>query len=85
MEIHFITKCAFLNDLREPLLSACAKLKPQFGYYTDEEKFIFIMTTPTLTGNVSNFIDLALKEREVLLDVSGVIDDMVDNICIKSK
>jgi hypothetical protein len=63
-EIHFLIKCSQLQQLREPLLAACSEIRPQFGYYSDEEKFILIMTTPLLMGNVSKFIHSAFKERE---------------------
>ena len=42
----------------------CEELRPQFKYYSDEEKFIFIMTTPLLMHYVSKFLENALDIRE---------------------
>ena len=79
-EIHFLTKCKHFQQLREPLLTSCSQLRPQFEYYSDEEKFIFIMTTPVLMGNVSKFIHSAFEERDVALDVITTIDNMLNKI-----
>ena len=44
----------------------CIKMR----YYTDKEKFIFIMTSPSLMGNVSIFLENALNDRDIYLEVA---------------
>ena len=82
-EIHFLIKCKTLQQLRQPLLASCYESKPNFDFYTDKEKFIFIMTTPHLMGNVSKFVYSAFKERELILDVGTVVDSMLTKITSK--
>ena len=79
-EIHFMTKCRPLEKLREPLIASCYEIRPHFGYFSDEEKYIFLMTTPLLMGNVSKFVYSAFKERELIIDVSTTVDDMITKI-----
>ena len=81
-EIHFLIKGRQLQQLREPLLAMCSEIRPQFGYYSDKEQYIFIMTTPLLMGNVSKFIHSAFKERELILDVGTTIDSMLNKISL---
>ena len=82
-EIHFLIKCKTLQQLRQPLLASCYESRPNFDFYTDKEKFIFIMTTPHLMGNVSKFVYSAFKERELILDVGTVVDSMLTKITSK--
>ena len=83
-EIHFVTKCPLFHDIRAPLFEACIELKPQFNYYSDEEKFVLAMTTPTLMGNVSNFVTQAFRERETIFDVHTTMNEILNKVC-KSK
>ena len=68
-EIHFLVKCKFHEALRKPLFEQCIELRPQFPYYSTTEQFVYLMSTPLLIDHVSKFIDNALKNREIHLDV----------------
>ena len=72
-EIHFLVKCKHYANLRQPLFNDCINLRPQFCYYTDKEKFIFIMASPSIMGNVSKFLDNALSDRDTHLEVIRVL------------
>ena len=79
-EIHFLVKCDFYKTLRKPLYDICTELRPQFGFYSDQEKFIFIMTNSVLMGNVSKFLVSALKDRDVYLETSKTLDSLLDKV-----
>ena len=64
-EIHFLVTCGAYKDLRKPLLEKCINLKTTFPYYTDQQKFISIMTTPTLTFDLTRFVSNAIKKRSL--------------------
>ena len=64
-EIHFITNCKLYKDTRNPMLEKCINLKPNFPYYTDQQKFIFIMTCPLLTFDLIKFISCAMEKRDL--------------------
>ena len=84
-EIHLLVKCNFYEPARKPLLDKCSELKPHFDFYSDKEKFQFIMTTPVLMGNVSKFIYSALNDRDIYQDVSttlnGIMDKVSNSLC----
>ena len=79
-EIHFMTRCKIYKLLRKPILDHCEELRPQFKYYSAEEQFIFIMSNPLMMGNVSRYLDGALREREIYLDVSASINSILAKI-----
>ena len=79
-EIHFLTKCSLFDSLRKPLFDKCRELRPQFDFYPNKEKFIYMMSTPLLMGNVSKFIFLASKERDLHLDVSSTVSNLLDQV-----
>ena len=79
-EIHFLVKCKLYETLREPILDICTELRPQFRYYSDQEKFIFLMTTPFLMGNVSKFLDSSLKERDIYLVTKATLDGLLNKV-----
>ena len=79
-EIHFLIKCQLYEAGREPLFELCAGLRPQFRYYSDQEKFIFLMTSPFLMGNVSKFIASSLKERDIYLDSKATLDCLINKV-----
>ena len=81
-EIHLILKCKTFTSLRNPLIEQCCQLKPNFRYYSDEEKFIFIMTEPMIMGNVSKFINTAFITREIYLDVSASLNDILEKVSV---
>ena len=56
------------------------QLKPNFMFYSDEEKFIYLMTNHSLLGNVSKFIDSAYEERDIFLDVKFTLNSILDKI-----
>ena len=68
-EIHFVTRCKTYNDLRTELYHLCIKLNPNFSYYTDHEKFVFIMANDNLCVQASKFIHEATGRRECLLNI----------------
>ena len=79
-EIHFLVKCNFYESARKPLLDMCVQLKPHFDFYSDEEKFQFIMTTPLLMGNVSKFIYSAFNDRDEFQEVSATLNGILDKV-----
>ena len=79
-EIHFLVKCDLYKTLRKPLVDICTELRPQFGFYSDQEKFVFLMTTSLLMGNVSKFIDSALKDRDTYLETSKALNCLLDKV-----
>ena len=66
-EIHFLVSCETYKDLRKPIIEKCFSLKPNFPYYTDQQKFIFIMKCPSLTFDLIKFVSNAMKKRKSLL------------------
>ena len=66
-EIHFVTKCKTYDTLRTPLIEACLTLKQNFNYYSDLEKFVFILTSDYLQIILAKFVYLAEELRLVLL------------------
>ena len=66
-EVHFLINCEPYEAIRIPLFDYCTELKSRFPYYTDEEKFIFIMTSSHLAHNAAKFIDNALNIRDAYL------------------
>ena len=79
-EIHFLVKCKQFESLRKGIIEKCIELKPQFNFYSDKEKFIFIMTTPLLMGNVSKYIYTASKDRDIYLDASATLMSLLDKV-----
>ena len=75
-----MTRCKIYELLRKPILDHCEELRPQFKYYSAEEQFIFIMSNPFMMGNVSRYLDSALKEREIYLDVCASINSILAKI-----
>ena len=43
-EIHFLINCKQYDALRGPLFKECREARKNFSYYSNKEKFIFIMT-----------------------------------------
>ena len=80
-EIHLLLKCNQYDSLRAPLLHECSELKRNFCFYSDVEKFTFMMTTPALMGNVSKFINTAFNDRDIYLDASLTLNDVLDKVC----
>ena len=51
-EVHFITECKLYNVLRKALFDHCTEAKPNFLYYSKEEKFKHIMTSPAQSASL---------------------------------
>ena len=66
-EIHFVIKCQIYDALRKPLVEACMTLHQNFEYYTDREKFIFILTTENLQIILAKFVFQAEELRSLTL------------------
>ena len=66
-EIHFVIKCKTYHHLRKSLIEECRNLKPNFQYYTDRQKFVFILTTEDLQIMLAKFVFLAENLRTFLL------------------
>ena len=79
-EIHFLVECESFDPLRKPLLDTCTELRSQFNFYTHQEKFIFIMTTPLLMDDLSKFIHVALEERDMSLEVKATLEKVLDKV-----
>ena len=80
-EIHFMIKCKFYDALRKPLFDHCFQLRPQFLYYSDKEKFQYVMSTPAILNYMSKFLDDAMKDREIHLEVSASLNCILEKIC----
>ena len=63
-EIHFLINCDPYSILRKPLFEHCLNLKPTFLYYTDCEKFVFIMTNTYLSSELAKFMSKAMEIRK---------------------
>jgi hypothetical protein len=79
-EKHFLTECTLYEPLRKPIFDQCKELRPQFHYYSAEEQFIYLMSNTYMMGNVSRFLDSALKEREIYLDVCALINNILAKV-----
>ena len=66
-EIHFVVKCKTYDNLRKPLFELCADLKQNFDHYTDQDKFVFILTTEYLQITLAKFVFLAEEFRSSLI------------------
>ena len=66
-EIHFVIKCKIYDHLRKPLIEECVNLKPNFQYYTERQKFVFILTNDYLQTMLAKFVFLAEDLRDFLL------------------
>ena len=73
-EIHFVTKCKTYDTLRSPLFETCLTLKQNFNYYSDQEKFVFILTSDYLQIILAKFVYLAEELRLLLLQSPQNID-----------
>ena len=66
-EIHFLINCELYREIRKPIIEKCNDLKQNFAYYSDQQKFIFIMKSPLLVFDLTRFISSAIKEKNLLL------------------
>ena len=62
-EIHFLIKCDLYTTHRKPLFESSLEVKPNFLFYSDQEKFVFIMTCTQLSNVLAKFIHTAMKIR----------------------
>ena len=79
-EIHFLTKCKIYEPLRKPIFDHCKELRPQFSHYSAKERFIYIMANPHMMGNVSRYLDSALKDRDIYLDACASLNCILDQV-----
>ena len=63
-EIHFLINCPLYDAHRQAIINQCKDFKPNFQYYTDREKFLFIMTSKNLYCMLAKFVHDALDVRE---------------------
>ena len=66
-EIHFLIKCPTYNEIRKEVINDSLELKPNFIFYTDLEKFMFLLTNEQISFKVSKLIHLAMEKRNVLI------------------
>ena len=66
-EIHFLIICPTYNNLRGDILIDCTRLKPNFPYYSDTEKFMFLMSNEYMLYNVSKLIHLSMNKINALI------------------
>ena len=79
-EIHFLVKCDLYETLRKSLYDKCYELRPNFGFYSDEEKFVFLMTAPILARDVAKYICTALEDRQIYLDTCLTLDGILEKV-----
>ena len=74
-EVHFLVNGPQCENLREPFLVSCRELRPQFQFYFDREKFIYMMTNPHLTANVnmSKFLYSAFDDNGLFLEAKTTL------------
>ena len=65
-EIHFLINCPSYSGIRKEYYDMCVELKPNFPFYTDIQKFIFVMTNANLSVVLSKFIHLGMERRKEL-------------------
>ena len=63
-EIHFLINCKQYDALRGPLFKECREARKNFSYYSNKEKFIFIMTYNLLSDKLAKFISDAIEIRD---------------------
>ena len=66
-EIHFLINCPTYNNLRREIVNDCVKLRPNFSYYTDTDKFIFLLTNETISFKLPKLVHLAMEKRNALI------------------
>ena len=66
-EIHFVINCGTYSHLRRQILNECLILKPNFEYYSDKEKFVFILNNEQLQTVLAKFCFLANELRAFLI------------------
>ena len=62
-EVHFLTKCVLYSSIRKPLYESCTELRPNFPFYTDVEKFKFIMTCEYLSQELAKYVNVGMWIR----------------------
>ena len=62
-EIHFLINCKQYDALRRPLFKESREARKYFSYYSNKEKFIFIMTHNLLSYKVAKFISDAIEKK----------------------
>ena len=67
-EIHFLTSCKAYETLRKSLYDQCAEMKTNFTFYTDEQKFKFIMSCEYLSVQVAKFVHNAMNVRSEIIE-----------------
>ena len=65
-EIHFLINCKQYDALRGPLFKECREARKNFSYYSNKEKFIFIMTYNLLSDKLAKFISDAYRLYKLL-------------------
>ena len=82
-ERHFLLHCPMSKELREK----CLPMEVD-NVMSDDEKFINIMTNPSLFQSTAKFVYTAFKNRDLNLEVLSTINDVVEyveDICLKTQ
>ena len=66
-EIHFLINCKSYNELRKQLLNSALKVKPYFSYYSERDKFCFLLSCENLVDEVAKFVWDAMELRKNLM------------------
>ena len=74
-EVHFLINCELYDKIRKPLFEFCIEQKTNFMYYTDKEKFIFMMTSSDLTYELAKFLHKAFNIRDEHLKANNPEDN----------
>lgn len=67
-EKHFLISCHQYWGHRTLLFNICKNIRQTFSYYSEEEKFLFIMTCDDVITDVAKFVAHAMEIRNI--DVS---------------
>ena len=79
-EVHLLVARKFYEALRKPMCDLYEEIRPQFKYYPDKEKFIFIMTTPLLMHHVSKFLENSQDIRDNRHEAKAAIKRILGKI-----
>ena len=63
-EIHFLINCKQYDTLRGPILKESREARKNFSYYSNKEKFMFIMTYNLFSDKLAKFISDAIEIRD---------------------
>ena len=68
-EKHFLINCHQYSEYRISLFQICENLRQTFSYYSEEEKFLFMMNCDGVTIDLAKFVAQAMETRNILVSL----------------